>query len=129
MILFDKSVHELALEEIAYLAAVPKGPSNYHPYRYRDRAIERRNWVIDRMVENGYASVQEGIEAKAKPLVVKLRPTGNFVKGAEYFSEAVRRKLAAQYGEEKLYEDGLSVRTSLDPAMQRSPQGANGWFD
>ncbi|SDR09129.1 penicillin-binding protein 1A [Pseudovibrio sp. Tun.PSC04-5.I4] len=124
LILFDKSVHELALEEIAYLAAVPKGPSNYHPYRYRDRAIERRNWVIDRMVENGYASVQEGIEAKAKPLNVKLRPTGNLVKGAEYFSEAVRRKLAAQYGEEKLYEDGFSVRTSLDPAMQKKARKA-----
>ncbi|KZL21830.1 Penicillin-binding protein 1A [Pseudovibrio axinellae] len=118
LILFDKSVHELTLEEIAYLAAVPKGPSNYHPYRYRDRAIERRNWVIDRMVENGYASVQEGIEAKAKPLDVKLRATGNLVKGSEYFSEAVRRQLAARYGEEKLYEDGLSVRTSLDPDMQ-----------
>ncbi|EEA96151.1 penicillin-binding protein 1A [Pseudovibrio sp. JE062] len=118
LILFDKSVHELELQEIAYLAAVPKGPSNYHPYRYRDRAIERRNWVIDRMVENGYVSVQEGIEAKAKPLDVKLRPTGNLVRGSEYFSEAVRRQLAAQYGEEKLYEDGLSVRTSLNPDMQ-----------
>ncbi len=118
LILFDKSVHELGLEEIAYLAAVLKGPSNYHPYRYRDRAIERRNWVIDRMVENGYVSPQEGAEAKAKPLDVKIRPTGSLVNGSEYFSEAVRRQLATRYGKEKLYEDGLSVRTSLDPEMQ-----------
>ncbi len=131
LILFDKSVHELDLEEIAYLAAVPKGPSNYHPYRYPDRAIERRNWVIDRMVENGYVTVQEGIEAKARPLDVKLRPTGNFVKGSDYFSEAVRRQLAAQYGEDKLYEDGLSVRTSLNPEMQLKARKAlrNGLVD
>ncbi|MDD7908481.1 penicillin-binding protein 1A [Pseudovibrio exalbescens] len=118
LILFDKSVHELNLAEMAYLAAVPKGPSNYHPFRYRDRAIERRNWVIDRMVENGYVDPQEAAEAKAMPLEVKLRETGTRLKGAEYFSEAVRRELASRYGEERLYEGGLSVRTSLDPKLQ-----------
>lgn len=118
LILFDKSVHELTLEEMAYLAALPKGPANYHPFRYRDRAIERRNWVIDRMVENGFVEPQEAAEAKAKPLNVKLRSTGTRLAGAEYFSEAVRRELADQYGEERLYEGGLSVRTSLKPKMQ-----------
>ena len=53
---FDKSVNELTVAEAAYLAALPKGPSNYHPFRHTDRAIERRNWVIDQMVENGYVS-------------------------------------------------------------------------
>ncbi|MTI17276.1 penicillin-binding protein 1A [Rhodobacteraceae bacterium RKSG542] len=124
LILFDKSVHELELEEMAYLAAVPKGPNNYHPYRQRDRAIERRNWVIDRMVDNGYVTVQQANEAKAKPLNVKLRSTGTLVEGAEYFSEAVRRELAGTFGEERLYEGGLSVRTSLDPVMQEQARKA-----
>ena len=55
---FDKSVNELTLAEAAYLAALPKGPSNYHPFKYTDRAIERRNWVIDQMVDNGYVDAR-----------------------------------------------------------------------
>ncbi|WP_068316078.1 penicillin-binding protein 1A [Polycladidibacter hongkongensis] len=119
LIIFDKSVHELELQEIAYLAAVPKGPSNYHPYRHREKALARRNWVIDRMVENGYVSAEEAEAAKAKPLDVKLRQTGIHVTGADYFTEEVRRRLADQYGEKRLYEGGLSVRTSLDTRMQK----------
>ena len=60
LLYFDKSVHELTLPEAAYLAALPKGPNNYNPFRHRDEAIERRNYVIDRMVENGYVTAQEG---------------------------------------------------------------------
>jgi hypothetical protein len=56
LIYFDKSVHELELEELAYLAALPKGPSNYHPYRQTEAAIARRNYVIDRMVADGYVT-------------------------------------------------------------------------
>ena len=69
-------MHELTLAEAAYLAALPKGPNNYNPFRYPDRAIERRNWVIDRMVENGYVTAAEGEAAKDEPLGVKLRTTG-----------------------------------------------------
>ena len=72
---FDKSVHELTLAEVAYLAALPKAPNNYNPFRYPDRAIERRNWVIDRMVENGYVTAEEGEAAKKEPLGVKTRVT------------------------------------------------------
>ena len=57
---FDKSVTELTIAEAAYLAALPKGPNNYHPFRKAEAAIERRNWVIDRMVENGYVTQQRG---------------------------------------------------------------------
>src|SRR5690606_25168401 len=67
---FDKSVTELSLAETAYLAALPKGPSNYHPFRRVEAAIERRNWVIDRMTENGYVSASEGADAKKQPLGV-----------------------------------------------------------
>ncbi|WP_201403557.1 penicillin-binding protein 1A [Kaistia sp. 32K] len=115
---FDKSVHELTLAEAAYLAALPKGPNNYNPFRYADRAIERRNWVIDRMVENGFATADEGEAAKASPLGVKTRVTSPHIFAADYYVEEVRRQLMQMYGEKALYDGGLSVRTSLDPGMQ-----------
>jgi penicillin-binding protein 1A len=115
---FDKSVHELTLAETAYLAALPKGPNNYNPFKYPDRALERRNWVIDRMVENGYASAADGEKAKKEPLGVKLRDTGPTIFAADYFVEEVRRQLSSMFGEKTLYEGGLSVRTSLVPSMQ-----------
>lgn len=118
LLYFDKSVHELTLEEMAYLAALPKGPSNYHPFRQREQAIIRRNWVIDRMVQNGYVDSAAGEEAKAKPLAVKPRTRGSQLFASEYFAEEVRRKVVAIYGEERLYEGGLSVRSTLDPRLQ-----------
>ncbi|SHL99271.1 penicillin-binding protein 1A [Roseibium suaedae] len=118
LLYFDKSVHELTLEEAAYLAALPKAPNNYHPFRQRDRAIARRNWVIDRMVENGYVTAQAGEEAKAKPLKVTPRETGTQLLAAEYFTEEVRREVASIFGEKRLYEGGLSVRSTMDPHLQ-----------
>ncbi|HJS63137.1 MAG TPA: transglycosylase domain-containing protein, partial [Pseudolabrys sp.] len=115
---FDKSVNELTLSEAAYLAALPKGPSNYHPFKYTDRAIERRNWVIDQMVDNGYATREEGEKAKAEGLGVSPRRNGNYLFAGEYFTEEVRRELISRYGEDALYEGGLSVRTTLDPKLQ-----------
>ena len=70
---FGKSVHELTLRRSAYIAALPKGPNNYHPFRQRQAAIERRNWVIDRMVENGYISREDGEKAQKEPLGVNPR--------------------------------------------------------
>jgi penicillin-binding protein 1A len=118
LIYFDKSVHELTLAEAAYLAALPKAPTNLHPFRQRDRAVERRNYVIDRMVEDKHVSAQEGEKARKEPLNVTPRPTGAHVFAAEYFAEEVRRDLFEKYGEKKLYEGGLSVRTTLDPKLQ-----------
>ncbi|MBN9074012.1 MAG: penicillin-binding protein 1A [Rhizobiales bacterium] len=115
---FDKSVNELTIAEAAYLASLPKGPSNYHPFRHPDRAIERRNWVIDQMVENGYVSREEGDKAKAEPLGVTPRRNGTYLFAGEYFTEEVRRELIARYGVDALYEGGLSVRTTLDPHLQ-----------
>ena len=115
---YDKSVNELTIAEAAYLAALPKGPSNYHPFRYTDRAIERRNWVIDQMVDNGYITREEGAKAKAEPLGVTPRRKGNYLFAGEYFTEDVRREIIARYGENALYEGGLSVRATLDPKMQ-----------
>src|SRR5712691_741690 len=76
LLYFDKSVHELSIAEAAYLAALPKAPTLLHPFRQRERAVERRNYVIDRMVENGYVKAQDGEKAKKDPLNVTQRPTG-----------------------------------------------------
>ena len=115
---FDKPVNQLTIAEAAYLAALPKAPENYNPLRHEDRAIERRNWVIDRMVENGYIRAADGEAAKASPLEVTVRPRGNYLFASEFFAEEVRRNLIELYGAEKLYEGGLSVRTTLDPKLQ-----------
>jgi penicillin-binding protein 1A len=118
LLYFDKSVHELTIAQAAYLAALPKGPNNYNPFRRHDAAIERRNYVIDRMAEDGYITQEAADQAKKAPLDVTVRPTGAHIFAAEYFAEEVRRYLYDNYGEKKLYEGGLSVRTTLDPKLQ-----------
>ena len=118
LLYFDKSVHELSAAEAAYLAALPKAPNNYHPFRQRERALERRNYVLDRMAEDHYITVPEAEKAKKEPLKVTPRPTGAHIFAAEYFAEEVRRYVYENYTEKKLYEGGLSVRTTLDPKMQ-----------
>jgi penicillin-binding protein 1A len=114
---FNKSMDELTLAEAAYLAALPKAPNNYHPYRKRQAAIARRNWVLERMVEDGFVTRAVALDAKAQELGVrKSGPTRIFA--AEHFAEEVRRELMARYGEDRLYGGGLSVRTSLEPELQ-----------
>src|SRR5688572_7666973 len=120
LLYFDKSVHELTPAEAAYLAALPKAPNNYHPFRQRERAIERRNYVLDRMVDDRYLKPEEGERAKKDPLDVTTRTTGAHIFAVEYFAEEVRRDLNERYGDKKLYEGGLSVRTTLDPKLQDS---------
>ncbi len=118
LVYFDKSVNELTVAEAAYLAAMPKAPGALHPVRNRDRAIERRNYVIDRLLENGWIKQAEAEKARKDPLVVANR--GNSVRtfAGEYFAEEVRRDILERYGEKKLYEGGLSIRATLDPKMQ-----------
>ena len=115
---FDKSVHELTISEVAYLAALPKEPSALNPFRNHDRAVERRNYVIGRMAEDGYITAEQARQARAEPLIVNPRVlTPNSI-AAGFFAEEVRRELSERYGEQKLYEGGLSVRTTLDPKIQ-----------
>lgn len=115
---FDKALYELTLPETAYLAALPKGPANYHPFRRPDAAIGRRNYVIDRMVAENYVSFEEAEIAKATPLVVVPREKGTRLFSSGYFVEEVRRELSNLYGDDTLYGGGLSVRTTLDPRLQ-----------
>src|SRR5437868_1468776 len=118
LVYFDKSVNELTVAEAAYLAALPKAPAALHPVRNRDRAIERRNYVIDRLVENGWIKQADADKSRKDPLNVTSRTNAAHIFAGEYFAEEVRRDIFERYGEKKLYEGGLSVRTTLDPKLQ-----------
>lgn len=118
LVYFNKSLDELTVAEAAYLAALPKAPSNYHPIRQREAALERRNWVIGQMEENGYITVEEAEAAKAEDLIVTFRPLGAQFQNAQYFAEEVRRTIIQRYGEESLARGGLQVRSTLNPQMQ-----------
>ncbi|MBI1261579.1 MAG: PBP1A family penicillin-binding protein [Rhizobiales bacterium] len=115
---FGKPLDELTIAQAAYLATLPKAPNNYHPFRFHDRAVARRNWVIGRMAEDGFITEEQAAEAQQTDLDVTLRPVGVQIADAQYFVEQVRRELYNQYGEKKLYEGGLSVRTTIDTKLQ-----------
>src|SRR5881396_1020353 len=118
LVYFDKSVNELTVAEASYLAALPKAPAQLHPVRNRDRAVERRNYVIDRLQENGWIKQADAEKARKEPLAVTSRSNAAHTFAGEYFAEEVRRDIFERYGEKKLYEGGLSVRTTLDPKLQ-----------
>lgn len=115
---FDKGVNEITVPEAAYLAALPKAPNNYHPFRQRERALERRNWVIDQMAQDGFITNAQAETAKRTALGVTQKASSTHTFAAEYFAEEVRRELYDRYGEKKLYDGGLSVRTTLDTKLQ-----------
>lgn len=121
---FDSSLDELELHEIAYLAALPKAPNNYHPTRRTEAALIRRNYVLSRMAANGFITGEEAREASAQPLETVSRLQGETYLAAEYFVEEVRRELLTMYGEEQLYSGGLSVRTSLNTRAQLAARSA-----
>ncbi|HZL30169.1 MAG TPA: penicillin-binding protein 1A [Pseudolabrys sp.] len=118
LVYFDKAVNEITIPEAAYLATLPKAPNNYNPFRFRERALERRNWVIDRMAEAGFIKAADAEKAKRTALGVTTKAATAHTFSAEYFAEEVRRELYDRYGEKKLYEGGLSVRTTLDTKYQ-----------
>jgi penicillin-binding protein 1A len=118
LVYFDKSVNELTIAEAAYLASLPKAPAALHPVRNHDRAVERRNYVIDRLQENGWIKPADAEKARKEPLVVTSHANSAHIFAGEYFAEEVRRDIFERYGEKKLYEGGLSVRTTLDPKIQ-----------
>jgi len=115
---FGKSLDQLDIAETAFLATLPKAPGNYDPRFHPQAAIDRRNWVIDQMADNGYITYAQAKQAKAEPLNAQSRPLGSQAEDADYFVEEVRRILYAKYGEHELYEDGLQVRSTLDTRLQ-----------
>ena len=114
---FDKPLAALTVAEAAYLAALPKAPNNYHPTRQHAAAVDRRDWVIDRMLEEGLIDEETATEAKLEPLETRGRAETQ-IANAPYFAEEVRRELIGRFGEDGLYGGGLSVRTTLDPRLQ-----------
>ena len=115
---FGKSLENLSLSEMAYLAALPKAPNNYKLDTKKDRAISRRNYVLKRMVEDGYVPQEEVDEALKEDLVGVDRLTGEQYLAADYFVEEARKKIFSMYGEDELYKGGLSIRTTLDTQLQ-----------
>ena len=116
---FNKSLDELTIADCAFLAALPKGPNNYDPNKRYDEAIARRNWVLSRMLEDGYISKEQAETASKEPIALATRSEKEVATDAEYFAEEVRRFLVSRYGENALYEGGLVVRTTVDPEMQK----------
>ena len=120
---FGKTLPELSVAEAAYLAALPKGPDNYHPIRRKREAIGRRNWIIDQMTELGEISRADAAKAKAEDLVVNSAPQRAKYKDADYFVEEVRRNGLKQFGA-KINQGGYYVRTTLDPVLQTTARKA-----
>lgn len=120
---FAKSLEELSIAEIAYLAALPKEPSNLHPVRQKAKAIDRRNYVIRQMRENGYITEAEAQAASAEDLVTVqgggLPSARVAMPPRDYFTDEIRRQLSASLGDEELFTGGLSIRATVDPALQK----------
>ncbi len=115
---FNKSLDELTLPEAAFLAALPKAPNNYNPFRFPEAARTRRDFVLDRMLEDHAITPEQAAAAKSGPVVTAPFRRPETVVGAEWFGEDVRRQLVDRFGAEATNQGGLVVRTSLDPALQ-----------
>ena len=114
---FNKSIDELELHEIAFLAALPKAPNNYNPKYNYDEAIIRRNWVIDRMYQNGYIQFDD-LVYKSFPINIYVRKDNLFL-DANYYFEETRKKLLNQYKINNLYSEGLIIKSSLNSELQK----------
>jgi penicillin-binding protein 1A len=144
---FDKDVNELTLPEAAYLAVLPKAPSNYDPSRATQKALTRRNYVLREMENNGYITAEQRAAAAVTPLgTIRYGSNEKFRQQGGYFMEEVRRTLLKSYGDNandgpnSVYAGGLWVRTSMNPVMQDAAanalreglarfDGGRGWRD
>jgi penicillin-binding protein 1A len=121
---FNKPLDQLTLPEAAFLAALPKAPNNYNPFKYPDAAKGRRDWVLDRMTEDHAITTAQAEAAKAEPIIPAEFRRPQPIPGADWFAEDVRRQLIAQFGVDVATQGGLMVRTSLDPALQVAAEKA-----
>ena len=115
---FNKPVKDLTLSECAFLASLPKAPND------RNRAEERRNYVLRRMVDDRYITQQEADAAMAEPLNINSGFTAQMQADFQYFAEDVRRKLLDKIGRDTLYNDGLYIKTTIVPEYQRAATAA-----
>jgi penicillin-binding protein 1A len=121
---FNKSLDELTLAEMAFLAILPKAPNNYNPFRFPEAARARRDWVLDRMAEDGAITTAEAAAAKAEPIVARPSRRPDMVAVGQHFTEEVRRDLITRFGAEQTTMGGLVVRTSLEPPLQQAAERA-----
>ncbi|PVH27662.1 penicillin-binding protein 1A [Pararhodobacter oceanensis] len=119
---FNKTLEDLTIEEMAFLAALPQAPSEYHPVRARERVTERRNWIIGQMVDNDYITEAEAEAARAQPLdTVQSGDIESFRESLperDYFTDEIRRQLSSSFGEEEFFTGGLSIRATVHPQLQ-----------
>lgn len=121
---FGKSLEQLTPEEAAFLAALPKGPTNYHPKRFPEAAKARRDWVLGEMADNRALTPEELAVARAKPLVTQDAPMRAQYRDADYFVEEARRQAIARYGAQAINAGGYYLRTTLDPTLQTAARDA-----
>ncbi len=118
---FNSTLEDLTLEQMAFLAAMPQSPS-LHPVRAHDRLVERRNWILGQMAENGYITTEEATEAQARPLLtVQGGDVPSFRESLperNYFTDEIRRQLSTSFGEEEFFTGGLSIRATVHPELQ-----------
>ncbi len=121
---FGKSLEQLTTDEAAYLAALPKGPNNYHPKRYPEAAKGRRDWVLREMAESGFITQEQLAAALARPLVTQDAPRRAQYADADFFVEEARRRAIRRFGEEEINRGGYYMRTTLDPELQSAARDA-----
>jgi penicillin-binding protein 1A len=119
---FSKPAKQMKLEEAALLAGLPKAPQYYSPVTHPDRALKRRNLVLNAMLEDGKITAAQAADAKSRPIVLTLQKDPNSL--APHYVEEIRRYLEAKYGSDQVHEGGLRVYTSLDTDLQKSARQA-----
>ncbi len=119
---FGKNLEDLSVAEAAYLAVLPKAPSQYHPVRQIQRATGRRNFVLKEMYENGY--VDKATYKASKKILLRTVQSGDFVSNRskrpprDYFTDEIRRQLSGNFGEEEFFGGGLKIRATMDRTLQ-----------
>jgi penicillin-binding protein 1A len=119
---FSKPAKQLSLDEAALLAGLPKSPAYYSPVSHPERALKRRNLVINSMLEDGMITSQQAAIARDQPIRLELAHDPD--SRAPYFVEEIRRYLEGKYGSDQVHEGGLKVYTSLDVDLQRAANRA-----
>jgi len=119
---FGKHARDLTLPEAALLAGLPKAPSSYSPINNPERALRRRNLVINSMLEDGKVTAAEATAAKEEPIRLNLQTDPNSL--APYYVEEIRRYLEKKYGSDQVHQGGLRVYTALDMDMQKAANKA-----
>jgi len=115
---FNKSLEELDLSEVSFLAALPKAPSKYNPKKNYNKSLIRRNWVLKRMYINKYITEEEYKTTIKTTIQLADREKKPFF-SSDYYLEEIRKQIIKTHGEDVLYTGGLSVRSSLDTSTQR----------